>query len=84
MIYPSRISRLGKVGSTAIAVNENSQTSRTPAGIRFNVFLVGDATLATFPANDSSKHATNAAISFASIDHMITQVSWVKYHGAKK
>ncbi len=28
----------------------------------FNVFLVGDATLATFPANKSPKHATNAAI----------------------
>ena len=57
---------------------------RTTAGYQnlakdFNVFLVGDATLATFPANDSPKHATNAAISFASIDHLITQVSWVKH-----
>jgi nicotinamidase-related amidase len=56
---------------------------RTTAGYQnlskdFNVFLVGDATLATFPANDSPGHATNAAISFASIDHLITQVSWVK------
>jgi nicotinamidase-related amidase len=50
----------------------------------FNVFLVGDATLATFPANDSPKHATNAAISFASINHLITQVSWVKYHDKEK
>jgi len=41
----------------------------------FNVFLVGDATLATFPANDSPKHATNAHISFASLEHLITQVS---------
>jgi len=62
---------------------------RTTAGYQnlskdFNVFLVGDATLATFPANDSPKHATNAAISFASIDHLITQVSWVKYSGGKK
>jgi nicotinamidase-related amidase len=47
----------------------------------FNVFLVGDATLATFPANSSPRFATNAAISFASIDHLITQVSWVKYTG---
>ena len=45
----------------------------------FNVFLVGDATLATFPANSSPKSATNAAISFAAIDHLITQVSWIKY-----
>jgi hypothetical protein len=62
---------------------------RTTAGYQnlskdFDLFLVGDATLATFPANDSPQHATNAAISFASIDHLITQVSWVKYHGAKK
>lgn len=53
---------------------------RTTAGYQnlskdFDVFLVGDATLATFPANDSPAHATNAAISFASIDHLITQVS---------
>ncbi len=43
----------------------------------FNVFLVGDATLATFPANSSPRYATNAHISFASINHLITQVSWV-------
>jgi hypothetical protein len=59
---------------------------RTTAGYQnlakdFNVFLVGDATLATFPANASPAHATNAAISFASIDHLITQVSWVKLAG---
>ena len=62
---------------------------RTTAGYQnlskdFNVFLVGDATLATFPANDSPRHATNAAISFASIDHLITQVSWVRLRGTKK
>jgi len=62
---------------------------RTTAGYQnlskdFNVFLVGDATLATFPANDAPRHATNAAISFASIDHLITQVSWVKYRGEQK
>jgi nicotinamidase-related amidase len=45
----------------------------------FNVFLVGDATLATFPANSSPKYATNAAISFAALDQLVTQVSWVKY-----
>src|SRR5262249_55652147 len=45
----------------------------------FNVFLVGDATLATFPANSSPRFATNAAISFAALDQLVTQVSWVKY-----
>jgi hypothetical protein len=57
---------------------------RTTAGYKnlaqdFNVFLVGDATLATFPANASPRFATNAAISFAALDHLVTQVSWVKY-----
>jgi Isochorismatase family len=50
----------------------------------FNVFLVGDATLATFPANLTPKCATNAAISFASLSHLITQVSWVSYKSPKK
>jgi hypothetical protein len=44
----------------------------------FNVFLVGDATLATFPANSSPKYATNAHISFAALNQLVTQVSWVK------
>lgn len=44
----------------------------------FNVFLVGDASLATFPANSSPRFAVNASISFASLSHLITQVSWVK------
>ncbi len=57
---------------------------RTTAGYQnlskdFNVFLVGDASLATFPANSSPRFATNAAISFAALDQLITQVSWVKY-----
>jgi hypothetical protein len=49
----------------------------------FNVFLVGDATLATFPANLSPKCATSAAISFAALDQLVTQVSWVKYDEKK-
>jgi hypothetical protein len=44
----------------------------------FNVFLVGDATLATFPANDTPKYATNAHISFASLNQLITQTSWIQ------
>ena len=56
---------------------------RTTAGYEnlsrdFNVFLVGDATLATFPANVSPQHATNASISFASLNQLITQVSWIQ------
>jgi hypothetical protein len=45
----------------------------------FNVFLVGDATLATFPANMTPKYATNAAISYAALDQLVTQISWIKY-----
>ena len=44
----------------------------------FNVFLVGDATLATFPANSKPNHATNAAISYASLNQLVTQISWVR------
>jgi hypothetical protein len=44
----------------------------------FNVFLVGDATLATFPANSTPAYATNAHISFASLNHLITQTSWIE------
>ena len=44
----------------------------------FNVFLVGDATLATFPANNTPKYATNAHISFAALNHLITQTSWIQ------
>jgi nicotinamidase-related amidase len=56
---------------------------RTTAGYEnlsrdFNVFLVGDATLAIFPANSQPHHATNAHISFASLNHLITQVSWIR------
>jgi nicotinamidase-related amidase len=45
----------------------------------FNVFLVGDATLATYPANDTPRHATNAHISYASINQLITQCSWIRF-----
>jgi len=33
----------------------------------FNVFLVGDATLATFPAHETPRFATSAHIAFASL-----------------
>jgi hypothetical protein len=60
---------------------------RTTAGYEnlskdFNVFLVGDASLATFPANATPKYATNAHISFASLTQLVTQVSWVRHESA--
>jgi len=48
----------------------------------FNVFLVGDATLATFPSNTTPRFATNASISFAALEHLITQISWIKHDNA--
>jgi hypothetical protein len=56
---------------------------RTTAGYEnlsrdFNVFLVGDASLATFPSNTSPRFAVNAAISYAALNQLITQVSWVQ------
>lgn len=44
------------------------------------LFFVGDATLATFPANSTPRFATNAHISFVSLNQLVTQVSWVKYN----
>jgi hypothetical protein len=63
--------------------------ARTTAGYQnlakdFNVFLVGDASLATFPSSDTPRFATNASFSFAALDHLITQVSWIDYRGTKK
>lgn len=44
----------------------------------FNVFLVGDATVATFPSNPDPRFATNAAISYAALNQLVTQCSWIK------
>ncbi len=44
----------------------------------FDVFLVGDATIATFPANPSPRYATNASVSYAALNLFITQVSWIR------
>jgi hypothetical protein len=48
----------------------------------FDVFLVGDATIATFPGNPSPRFATNAAVSFAALDLFITQTSWIESIGS--
>jgi nicotinamidase-related amidase len=44
----------------------------------FNVMLVADATVATFPANSKPAYATNAAVSFAALNLLITQCSWIE------
>ena len=63
--------------------------ARTCAGYEnlakdFNVFLVGDATLATFPAHVTPRFATSAHIAFASLNQLVTQISWIKYEPRKK
>ena len=63
--------------------------ARTCAGYEnlsrdFNVFLVGDATLATYPAHVTPKVATSAHIAFASLNQLITQVSWIHYEPQSK
>jgi hypothetical protein len=47
-------------------------------GKDFNVFLVGDATLATFPGSTTPRFATQVALANASLHQMITQVGWVE------
>lgn len=44
----------------------------------FNVFVVGDATLATFPASTIARFATQVALHNAALQQLITQVSWVR------
>ncbi|MEW6160642.1 MAG: isochorismatase family protein [Verrucomicrobiota bacterium] len=58
--------------------------ARTCAGYEnlskdFNVFLVGDATLATFPAHDTPRFATSAHLAFAALNQLVTQISWIEY-----
>lgn len=43
----------------------------------FNVFLVGDATMALFPAQANPGAATTAALALASLDNLITETSWI-------
>jgi len=63
--------------------------ARTCAGYEnlakdFNVFLVGDATLATFPAHVTPRFATSAHLALASLNQLVTQISWIKYEPRKK
>ena len=48
----------------------------------FNLFLVGDASLATFPASTTPRFATQVALVNASLTQLVTQVSWVRLEGS--
>jgi hypothetical protein len=61
----------------------------TTAGYRnlgqdFDVFLMGDATIATFPAQPTPRFATTSAVCFAALNVFITQVSWIRPVGAAR
>lgn len=49
----------------------------------FNVFLVGDATLATFPASTTPRFATQVALANAALTQLVTQVSWIRFDAAR-
>jgi hypothetical protein len=44
----------------------------------FNVFIVGDATLATYPASTTPRFATQVALHNAALWQLVTQVNWVR------
>lgn len=52
-------------------------------GPDFNVFVVGDATLATFPASQTPRFATQASLCKASLTNLVSQVSWIR-HAAER
>lgn len=44
----------------------------------FNVFLVGDATLATYPGSQTPRFATQVALANAALTQLVTQASWIQ------
>lgn len=44
----------------------------------FNLFLVGDATLATYPGSTTPRYATQVALANAALTQMVTQAGWVR------
>jgi len=84
--YPKLRDHLRQLGIKHVLLagyNTDMCVCKTTAGYEnlredFNVFLVGDATIATFPAQDSPRHATNASVCFAALNLLITQSSWIK------
>jgi hypothetical protein len=84
--YPALRDFLRKQGVRHVLLagyNTDMCVCSTTAGYKnlsqdFDVFLVGDATIATFPAHPTPRFATTSAVCFASLNLFITQVSWVR------
>ncbi len=83
--YPALRDFLKKQGIRHVLLtgyNTDMCVCSTTAGYKnleqdFDVFLVGDATIATFPAHATPRFATTASVSFAALNLFITQASWV-------
>ena len=84
--YPALRDFLKKQGVRHVLLagyNTDMCVCSTTAGYKnlsqdFDVFLVGDATIATFPAQPTPRFATTSAVCFAALNLFITQVSWVR------
>lgn len=84
--YPALRDFLKKQGIRHVLLagyNTDMCVCSTTAGYKnlapdFDVFLVGDATIATFPAHPTPRFSTTSAVSFAALNLFITQSSWVR------
>lgn len=56
---------------------EGSTAGYTNLKKDFNVFIVGDATIGVFPAQASPSDATTVALANASLNNLITEISWI-------
>jgi hypothetical protein len=83
--YPALREFLKKQGVRHVLLagyNTDMCVCSTTAGYKnlaqdFDVFLVGDATIATFPAQPTPRFATTSSVCFAALNLFITQASWV-------
>ena len=84
--YPALRGFLKSQGITHVLLtgyNTDMCVCSTTAGYKnlaqdFDVFLVGDATIATFPAQPTPRFATTSSVCFAALNLFITQASWVR------
>lgn len=44
----------------------------------FNLFVVGDATLACFPGSTTPRYATQVALANTALSQLVTQVNWIR------
>src|SRR5262249_27598786 len=84
--YPALRDFLKKQGVRHVLLagyNTDMCVCSTTAGYKnlsqdFDVFLVGDATIATFPAHPTPRFPTTSTVCFAPLSGFIAEVSWVR------